>query len=365
MLKDKCLRQLKNIQYFIEVKRCRQQKVPPSGILFPIVWITNKCNLRCKMCDQWKTDPVLISQELSTQEWYSFVDSASRMHAVVIVITGGEPFLRKDIFGIIKFIRKKRISCHLCTNGTLLNKNTVDKLKDSGLNSISISLDSNCAEIHNEIRGVDCFDNVIGGIKLLKRMMPEIKIGINYVISKQNFRNMHQMIPFAEKLGVNQIKFGPIHTNLMHRKKSFSSFRNFLFVENDLPELRLEVDKLIYAASQTKLLTTSSTFMKAILNLYKNHPHRLRCYAGYISCAIDALGKVSPCDNFDGNENLRNKPLEEIWRSSSFQHLRNQVHDCASKCWDTTHTELNIRSSVWGFIREFNQTLKDMRFYFS
>jgi len=317
------------------------------------------------MCDQWKTDPDILSQELSNREWSSFIDSASRMHAAVIVVTGGEPLLRADIFDIIKYIHKKGIASHVCTNGTLLNELIVNRIKDSELNTISISLDSYCAEVHNQIRGVDCFDSVIRGIKLLRRTMPEIKIGINYLISKQNFRNMHRMIPFAEKLKVNQIKFDPIRTNLMYRKKNLSSFGDLLFNKDDLPELYLEIEKLLHAVSKTKLLTTSSTFMKGIINLFKGPPYRMSCYAGYISCAIDALGLVSPCDNFDGKENLRDKPFEEIWKSPAFQHLREKVHNCSSKCWDTTHTELNIRCSGWRFMKQFGQILKEIHFYFS
>ena len=176
---------------------------------------------------------------------------------------------------------------------------------------------------------------------------------------------MGRMISFAENLGVNQIKFAPIHTNLSHRYKELSSFGDLLFTKSDLPELRFEIDRLIRAASQTKLLTTSLSFMEGIPNLYDTQHCRLPCYAGYISCAVNALGWVSPCEDIEGNENLRDKSLEEIWNSLSFQQLRQKVHNCTSKCWDTTHTELNIRCSRWWFMREFGQILKEIHLYFS
>lgn len=357
--------QIKNLLSFIEVKKCQKLGIPPNIILFPVIWITNKCNLRCKMCDQWKIDETMLSQELTTQGWYSFIDSASHMHAIVITITGGEPLLREDIFDIIKYIRKKGIACHICTNGTMLDEVYVSKLKETGLNSISVSLDSDYAEVHNQIRGVDCFDTVVKGIKLLRRAAPEIKIGINYVITKMNFRNMNRMISFAESLKVNQIKFDPIHTNLTHKQKPLFSFEGLLFNKDDLSELQFELDKLINATSQTKLLTNSHTFVGGILNLYNGNYRRLPCYAGYISCAIDAFGRVSPCDNFDGDESLRNKSLEKIWKSQSFQQLRQLVANCNSKCWDTTHAELNIRCSTLGFIQKISQILKEIYFYFS
>jgi len=363
-MKAKTIRYLTKFLYFLDVKKCRRLKISPKSILFPVIWITNRCNLRCKMCDQWKTDPKIISKELTTKEWYSFVDSAYRMHVAVIVITGGEPFLREDIFDILRYIYKKGIACHVCTNGSLLDENTIDKLRDLKLDSISISLDSDREEIHNEMRGIDCFDKVVKGIKLLRHSIQEIKIGINCVITKRNFHDLYRIVPFVENLGVHQIKFDPIHTNLMHRRKNPYSFGNLFFTKEDIPELRHEINKLIYAVSRTKLLTTSSIFIKEIPNLYRNHSNKLPCYAGYISCAVDALGWVSPCDNFDGEENLRDKSLEEIWKSSSFQRLRQNVYNCNSCCWDTTHAELNIRCSAREFFKEFGQILKETNFYF-
>ncbi len=347
------------------VKKSRYLKLAPGSILFLVIWVTNKCNLRCKMCNQWKMDPAVLFQELSTQEWYSVIDSAVRMHTAVISLTGGEPLLRPDIFEIIDYIRKRGIACHLCTNGTMLNEATVDGLKHAKPNSISVSLDSDRAELHNALRGVDCFNTVVRGIKLLRQTIPEISIGINYLITRKNFHNMARMISFAEKLGANQVKFAPIHTNLMYKYKEPSSFGGLLFTEDDLPELQVELNKLIYAISQTKLYTNSRSFIKGILNLYNGEYRKLPCYAGYVSCVIDPLGEVFLCCGIDGNESVRNKPLEEIWKSSSFQKLRNQVHNCKRDCWDTTNTELNIRCSVKGFIEEFSQVLKDIRFYFS
>jgi len=133
MPRDNSLYQFKSILHFVGVKKYRRQRVPPDSILFPIIWITNRCNLRCKMCNQWKTDPATLSEELTTREWYSFIDSASRMHVAVIIITGGEPLLRPDIFDILGYIKKKEIACHLCTNGALLNKATYFLSNDSNL----------------------------------------------------------------------------------------------------------------------------------------------------------------------------------------------------------------------------------------
>lgn len=355
---------IKDIRYFAQAKACRASGRAPLAILFPVAWVTNRCNLQCKMCDQWKTPPDILAQELATKEWIGFVDSCARLHAAVVVITGGEPLLRSDIFEIIRRIRDRRMSSHLCSNGTLLDEKTVRALGESGLDSVSVSLDSYLPEVHNWMRGRDCFEAAVRGIGLLRKIAPRIRVGVNYVICKKNFQNLDRMLAFAEKLGVHQIKFDPVHTNLMHRKKPLVTFRELLFEPEDMPLLRAEVAKLMNAARHSQVLTNSRTFIRGIPALYLRDRHpALACYAGYISCAVDACGGVAPCDNFDPQETIREKPLEEIWRSASFEKMREAVVRCNCCCWDTTHAELNIRCRPAGLLKEFGQVFKEILFY--
>jgi MoaA/NifB/PqqE/SkfB family radical SAM enzyme len=352
---------LTSLLNFIQVKQCRRTQKSPDCVLFPVIWVTNQCNLLCQMCDQWKTK---AAGELSKKEWYGFIDAVARLKAKVIVITGGEPLLREDIYEIIKYIRGKNIGCHLCSNGSLLNDiSTVNKLGQAGLNSISVSLDSPTARIHNAIRGADCFEAAVGGIKLLKKNFPRIRVGINCLITKLNFSGLDQMIYFAQSLKVDQIKFDLVHTNLMHKNKPWESFEGIIFKPEDLAGLESEIKKLIAACAKSRLLTNSRTFLNGILPFCRQQPNKFKCYAGYVSCAVDALGRVSVCDNFDGSESLRDKPFEQIWRSPSFQELRAKVRDCPERCWDSTHGELNIRCSIKGLFKELPQVIREQFFY--
>lgn len=350
---------------FLNLKKSKKLNLPPASLFFPVIWFTNRCNLRCRMCDQWRTPESLISKELSILDWQKFVDSAKRLNSVVIVITGGEPILRGDIFQLVSYIKKRGISSHICSNGTLLNLETVERLSSAGLDSISISLDSFDSKIHNQLRGMDCFQNAIKGIQLLKQNAPGIKVGINCVITRLNFRGIYKMILLAEELGVDQIRFDPVHTNLMHRKMSSSAFEDLLFSPEEMRELEFEIDRLIKFSSQTRISTNSSLFLNGIKDYFRGRTRNLPCYAGYISCAIDSFGNVSPCDNFDGVENIKDKPLEEIWYSESFQSLRRLVEDCRESCWDTTHGELNIRCRLRYLFLNFPQLIKEVNFYFS
>ena len=356
----------KNALRFLGLKMCRRFRLAPNSIPFLFLWVTNQCNLQCKMCDQWKIKKInnkSFSGELSTEEWLSVIDSAAKMHTLSINVTGGEPLLRPDIFQILERIHKKGMSSHLCTNGTLLNKATVEKLMHSSPTSISVSTDSHEAKIHNELRGKDCFYDAVSGLKLLKESIPKTKIGINHLICKKNFQDMSKMIPFAERLGADRLNIELIHTNLQHKNKPLESFKGLLFSKGDMPQLRLEVTEFMRAISKTNLKTLSKTYVDGIPRVFNGNNSMLPCYAGYVSCAIDPFGRVSPCEDVNGTESVRDKPLEDIWRVSSFQKLRKEVRTCTSNCWDTTHTELNIRCSMKGMVQEFGQILKDAKYY--
>ena len=354
---------LKRSRDFAALKICRLLKIPPSTLLFPVVWITNKCNLRCKFCDQWETPPELISQELTKNEWFQFVDTLKELHPLVVIITGGEPLLREDIFEIIRYVNKRGIYTHICSNGTLIDENIAKELRNSGLNSISVSLDSFDSKVHNTLRGIECFDEVVNGINFLKRYAPKIKVGINVVINRLNFRNLYKIFPLAERLEVDMVRFDGIHTNLAHRKKPLHTFDGLLFQKEDIPELLEELNKLIRTACKSKIGTNSKIYLKKLKDYFQGNLKSLKCYAGYISCAVDALGNVSVCDNFDGCESVKNKSISDIWYSVSFHKMRERVHTCNEKCWDTTHGELNIRCNFTYCLFNFRNIIKEFRFY--
>lgn len=328
------------------------------------MFITDRCNLRCQMCGVCEHDaPVAGAPELTTEEWKAVIRSAMKLKTTLVSITGGEPLLRPDVFDIIRYARDQGLAVHVCSNGVLLDREKAIKLGESGVNTVSISIESPVREIHEKLRGQNTFEPAVESVRLLRQLAPSVQVGINYLITTANFRNMAAMIPFAESLGAHQLKYAPIHTNLLHRRKRIEQYGSLLFGEEDLEELDREVDELVRASAHSKLLTTSTMFLSGIAGLY-SEPHRFRCYAGYAACAINPIGIVAPCCDMDGSLSVRDMPLEEIWRSKEFQALRRRVDRCSSSCWDTTNTELSLRLRPTALIRELAQTWRDIGFYY-
>ncbi len=344
---------------------CRLLHRPPRYLPAVVLFITYRCNLRCKMCGVCELNaPVDDSPELTVEECKSVVRSAVKLGTTLLVISGGEALLRPDLlFETIGYARENGIAVHLCTNGVLLDPESVKRLARSGVNTVSVSIESPVREIHDSLRGAGSFDSAVKGVRLLRELAPSVQVGISSVITAKNFRGMSGMVAFAESLGVHQVKFAPIHTNLLHRRRHFESYGELIFGTEDLEDLDREVKALTEATAYSKLRTSSPMFLSKITRLYRNPPS-FPCYAGYAVCVINPKGKVSPCSDLDGVQSIRDMPLEEIWRSKEFQKLRDKVRHCQSACWDTLNAEMSIRLRPRSIVADISQTWKDIAFYF-
>jgi len=316
----------------------------------------------CGVCELHA--PVDDSPELSLEECKSVVRSAVRLGTTMLVISGGEALLRPEmLFETIRYARDNGIAVHLCTNGVLLNRENVLLLAESGVNTVSVSIESPWREVHDALRGPGSFDSAVRGVRLLCEFAPSVNVGINVVITAKNFHGMSGMVAFAESLGAHQVKFAPIHTNLLHRRKHFDSYGDLIFRTEDLEELESEIQKLTESTVRSKLQTSSPMFLSKVTRLYHNPP-LFPCYAGYALCVVSPKGIVAPCSDLEGVQSIREKPLEEIWRSSEFQALRGKVRHCQSACWDTLNAEMSIRLRPRSIIADIGQTWRDIAFYF-
>jgi len=316
------------------------------------------------MCgDRWRSLASKGKPVLSFDKWRSIIDSAQKLHTMIISITGGEPLLHPDFFCILDYIKKAGIATHICTNGTLLSNKNVAELAKANIHSISISLDSDEPSMHNYLRGSDCFDKVVSGIRRLRKAMPGTKLNVNFTLCRLNAKKITGIVRLGKELGLNQINFAPIHTNLQHKYKPEGSFRDLIFDKNDIPMLSKEIARLKAAARSARIRVSSSSFLNGIPRFYAASSHWQACFAGYASCSISPWGDVSPCADIDSNENIWNTPLHIIWKSKSFQRLREEVRTCNRQCWDTTNAELAVRFTVTGLLREFPNIIQDLLIY--
>ena len=353
---------VRNILAFGDIWVARHRNRAPHTLPILVIMITDKCNLKCTMCGACDYSPGDHNM-LSLDDWKAVVDSAVRLRTQILSITGGEAMLRKDLFDLIRYARTKGIRVHLNSNATILRDKQAELLRDTGVETVSISIESHEADIHDLIRGKGMFQRTLEGVRRLRRIAPDVRIGLNCVINKHNIAGLHGMVPFAARENLDQVKFAPIHSNLQHKDKDISEYEDMIFQETDLEALDAELERIQQELKKTDLVSTSKQFFDGITNLYRPPASNFYCYAGWAITVIDAQGNVAACFDKDAVMNVRQTPLHEIWHSATFQKHRQQVVNCDKACWDTTNAELSLRLSVKHLIEEPLSLVRSVRYY--
>ncbi|VEN73509.1 Radical SAM domain protein [Candidatus Desulfarcum epimagneticum] len=165
-----------------------------------IAWeVTRSCNLACVHC-RAAADKGPYEGELSPDASLALVDQMAEVGSPIVILTGGEPLLRPDIFDIAAYGTEKGLRMVMAPNGSLITKETAKKMADSGIKRISVSLDGNEKNSHDRFRGVDgAFDSAVRGIRLAKDAGVEFQI--NTTITQANLELMPAIHDLAIEMG--------------------------------------------------------------------------------------------------------------------------------------------------------------------
>jgi AdoMet-dependent heme synthase len=175
-----------------------------TGYPYHVVWeVTTRCNLNCIHCYASSVDS--MKTELTTAEGKRFLDQVAAAGDVrMIVITGGEPLLRKDIFELVEYAGKLGLSIIFSTNGTLLTTDMAKDLDKLGVVNFSISLDGFTGSCHEAIRRrPGCFQKALDGLKAAAQTNACVQL--NFTAMQENLAELPGVIDFAESLDVDII----------------------------------------------------------------------------------------------------------------------------------------------------------------
>jgi len=196
---------------FKRINTCLKEEIGP--IFFKLdprfsvmVGLTYNCQCDCVHCGM-KMYKRKSGKELSKEEILKIIDKLSFFTTKNIYFFGGEPLLRNDIFELIEYAHKKLIRTYLDTNGYLLTKEVVKKLKKAGLDLIQVSIDSPYSINHNILRKKEnSFERAVAGIK--ECLFEGIFCSISTYATKENINNgdLKKIILLGKQLGVNRIR---------------------------------------------------------------------------------------------------------------------------------------------------------------
>jgi radical SAM protein with 4Fe4S-binding SPASM domain len=169
-----------------------------------IFWeLTKGCNLRCIHCRATATE-LSAPTDLSTQAARDIIDQIAEVSSPILVLSGGEPLYRSDIFQLARYGTEKGLRVALATNGTLVSKEVARMIVDSGVQRVAISLDGADALTHDSFRGIPgAFDAAIAGFRNLKNL--GMSVQINTTIARHNAHQLPAVLELAKLLGADAL----------------------------------------------------------------------------------------------------------------------------------------------------------------
>lgn len=261
--------------------------------------VTDRCNSRCNMCDIWKDTE---KREPDSRRLEALVLGLKKRGLRHILITGGEPLLRDDLFELCERLSRHRAKLVLNTNGLLLEKFGQEVAAHFGM--VIVSLDSHDGAIYQSIRGCDGFREVTEGIKSLKKRGGHVML--SHTLQKRNVHELASFIAFSKKLSVDRVSVRPVD--------AFSSafargnprpdlFEELIPGEEDIRKLSRFIDvieKKNCADIQRGFLRPDVEGFKLIRDYFsacrglRDFPKR-ECDMPFISLTVEAGGAVKPC----------------------------------------------------------------------
>ncbi len=307
-------------------------KTPSRGPLY-LGWdITFRCNFKCGYCSVDKmVDP--NKKELTTEECIQIVREAGKIGVWILGITGGEPLLRQDLSVIINEAKKAGLNVNINTNASMLKKKA-QELIDSGLDAITVSVESHTPEVHNEIRDFkNSFQLLLEAIQEVRRLRQGRKpyIMVRSVITKRNYKLLDEFIGYWQQYA-DDIIIQPIH-------EGYSS--SFFVPHNDALRFSKEDEQEFrdyYAALLKKYSFLNNTYYREVPNFLFNpgeQSKRMRCFTSFFELVIDTYGEVTSCTEFIRKfGNVRNNSLMYMWREEQeVRKFRDVIKEGKQGCW--------------------------------
>jgi radical SAM protein with 4Fe4S-binding SPASM domain len=169
-----------------------------------IFWeVTKGCNLRCIHCRATATE-LMSPADLPTGKALNIISQIAQFANPILVLSGGEPLYRQDIFQLAEYATSLGIRTALATNGTLVTKDVAEKIKNAGIKRVSISLDGADATTHDTFRGIPgAFDAAVYGMKNLQQV--GVSVQINTTIARHNAHQLPDVLALARRLGADAL----------------------------------------------------------------------------------------------------------------------------------------------------------------
>jgi len=277
---------------------------------FVNLFITSACTCRCKMCLFWRMKKSFI--DMKTFE--KAVDIFSSMGFYNWSLTGGEPLLHPDYFDFVTYLKKKGYNVNSPTNGTLLTEKTVKKMKDVGIDSVNVSIDSLNPEIADNVRNhKGQLKKALRGLELLEKY--KIPRSTIIILAKHNIHEYCEMVKRFEE------EFNTPST-LCFPDPGLGPLEEIWFTKQELVKV---IDELLELKKQGYRLLNAKEYLLEVKRAYLGLDRRISCQAGNYMINVYWDGKVKPCFN--------KKPMGNVNDSTPINLINQNCEQCLNQCF--------------------------------
>lgn len=287
--------------------------------------IENHCNLNCKHC--WDKDNN-EGKKNTIPPNLKMIDLALKklklLNILHLVLTGGEPFLRKDIFEIIKSIKNERFSLTILTNGTLLNKekiNILNEILNKRTDTIQVSLDG-LEKSHNNQREKNIFFHIIENIKYMVQL--GIKVRVHSVVTFINIEDIKSLYKFLNDVKVSIFSISPVYSKnrgaILEKSINYEKYLKIIYDINEFRKISPSSIPFEYSLS-----TKCFEFMEKKNYRVNSNTQTVIFLKNYLSnIRINTEGNVYP-GNFSSDDfcigNIYNDRLNNIYELEQYKHI--------------------------------------------
>lgn len=322
-----------SLQTKFSMARALLTKNSPFYIQF---YIAKYCHQKCKMCNIVEANQDLDPFDPDKIE--KIAKNLVKIGAGVVLLTGGEPFLRPDIDVIVKIFKQNKLDVRMQTAGLYHRKDLIAKCVENGARDINVSIDSLDEPLSDYINGLpQSWRNAMKTIAFINRTFPpnDSVCALGCVLSNYNIDEIDAVLDFATEIGW-WLSLVPVHITSTASPMNFRGYDDyFRFQEKDFPKIRALIQRLKKKKKEGYALFDSNDYLDSIYHFITTGRPNWRkndlCDTPNLYFAVLPDGRFAPCCDFRHKDKIYvyDDNFPEIYKSGEF---REKVKGTSKKC---------------------------------